>query len=282
LTQILIDLAALNQLAKQWEGASQEVGGVVTDLRRRTMDADLGILRSYGLDPGPLTDQLQAPIQALTNGAIELDEETAQLRRQLYQAVQASGGTVSTYSQAQPDLWWMRSGPAGGTVTTAAVNAAGSGTATTAAVPLAEHLLPAGSAALNIQQVTAVRTEIVTNADKWLGIPYLWGGGHEAVVAPGATNVDCSGLVHQVFGESGLSISGTAQTMYDQSAPVTDISSAQPGDLLFWGTPTDIHHVGIYIGDGEMVEAPHTGASVHAIPVYTGSDFAGIRDPFGG
>jgi cell wall-associated NlpC family hydrolase len=120
-------------------------------------------------------------------------------------------------------------------------------------------------------------SSVLASAQAWIGTPYLWGGGHTGgIVTPGAEEVDCSGLVRQVFGENGLSLSGTAATMYAQGAPVADLASAQPGDLLFWGTASNVHHVAIYIGNGKMIEAPHTGATVREINVYYG-DFLGIR-----
>jgi cell wall-associated NlpC family hydrolase len=121
-----------------------------------------------------------------------------------------------------------------------------------------------------------VRQRVVATAEQWVGIPYLWGGGHGAVVAPRGVNVDCSGLVHEVFGEMGFNIGGTAATMHAMGAQVPDLAHALPGDLLFWGTGSNIHHVAIYIGNGQMIEAPHTGAWVHVTNVY-GGDFAGIR-----
>ena len=79
-----------------------------------------------------------------------------------------------------------------------------------------------------------------------------------------------------VWGENGLNLNGTAGMMFTQGTPVPDLASARPGDLLFWGTGSNIHHVAIYIGDGKMIEAPHTGATVRETNVYYG-DFAGIR-----
>jgi len=94
--------------------------------------------------------------------------------------------------------------------------------------------------------------------------------------ATGAPVAYIVAAVRQVFGENGIDLSGTAATMYAAGAPVADLASARPGDLLFWGTPSNIHHVAIYIGDGKMIEAPHTGATVHETTVYYG-DFLGIR-----
>jgi len=122
----------------------------------------------------------------------------------------------------------------------------------------------------------AMRQQIVATAEAWVGTAYVWGGGHPGgIVSPGAEGVDCSGLVRQVFGENGLTLNGTAASLYAGGTPVPNLAAALPGDLLFWGTASNIHHVAIYIGNGMMIEAPHTGATVHVTAVY-GGDFYGI------
>lgn len=98
----------------------------------------------------------------------------------------------------------------------------------------------------------------VAAAKQWIGTPYCWGGGHGGQV-PIGTCVDCSGLVNQVFGTS-----GTTFTQVALGSPIPDISSALPGDLVFFGplAPGEPHHVGIYVGGGRMIDAPHTGTVV--------------------
>lgn len=117
---------------------------------------------------------------------------------------------------------------------------------------------------------------MVKSAMSWVGEPYQWGGGHGKVGAPKSQAVDCSGLVQQVFGENGITITGTAADMQRKGTAVPSLAQARPGDLVFWGQPA--HHVGIYIGNGQMIDAPHTGANVRIEPVQGfGKDFAGIR-----
>jgi cell wall-associated NlpC family hydrolase len=126
---------------------------------------------------------------------------------------------------------------------------------------------------------SSIEARLVATAEQWVGEPYGWGGGHGAIMTPHSAPVDCSGLVEQVYGINGMNLGGgTAQSLYDMSRPVADLAVAQPGDLVFYGGSSSIHHVAIYIGGGEMIEAPQTGETVHVTALRTDGDFAGIRD----
>ena len=90
---------------------------------------------------------------------------------------------------------------------------------------------------------------LITEAEKYLGYPYVWGGSSPS------TSFDCSGFVSYVLTNSGLCNTGRlgAQGLYNISTPV---SAPQPGDLVFFvGTydTTGVSHVGIYVGDGMML-----------------------------
>jgi cell wall-associated NlpC family hydrolase len=256
-TVITIDPQELDTLGQMYEASTQELSGVVTDIRRRVTAVDFAKLPGYGVDPGGWLSEVDRACSRLMDDAIRLEQATSDLRTQLLLATQQQPGVLGAFGAALPDLWWF---------------SANGGTGSPGPAPsTAPSLATAG-----LGSDAAVRQNIVNTAQQWVGIPYLWGGGHGAVVAPRAVNVDCSGLVHEVFGENGLNIGGTAATMYASGAPVADLAHALPGDLLFWGTGSNIHHVAIYIGDGKMIEAPHTGAWVHVTDVY-GGDFAGIR-----
>jgi cell wall-associated NlpC family hydrolase len=88
-----------------------------------------------------------------------------------------------------------------------------------------------------------------------LGVPYRWGG-------TGAGGFDCSGLSQAAFARAGVSLPRVAQDQFD-AGPVVTGSTVQPGDLVFFGSgPSGVDHVGLYVGDGLMVDAPHTGAVV--------------------
>jgi len=90
-----------------------------------------------------------------------------------------------------------------------------------------------------------------------VGTPYIWGG-----ETPGV-GFDCSGLVQAAYKVAGIALPRVAQDQYDATAKLGPGDPLQPGDLMFFGQSTsDVTHVGVYIGGGQMVDAPHTGADV--------------------
>ena len=98
---------------------------------------------------------------------------------------------------------------------------------------------------------------VVTDAEQYLGVPYQWGG-----TDPG-TGLDCSGLVQRVYGDLGVDLPRTSQEQAQVGTPVAGLAQAQPGDLVFFEpSSSGPGHVGIYIGNGEMIDAPHTGTDV--------------------
>jgi cell wall-associated NlpC family hydrolase len=89
-----------------------------------------------------------------------------------------------------------------------------------------------------------------------LGTPYRWGG-------DGPGGFDCSGLTQAAYAAAGIDLPRTAQAQYDAGPAVPTGQPLQPGDLVFFGSSSSaVEHVGIAIGNGEMVDAPHTGAVV--------------------
>lgn len=135
---------------------------------------------------------------------------------------------------------------------------------------------PATSAAPSVHvegNVTGRVKGAVDLVQKYLGTPYVWGG-----EKPGG--FDCSGLLQYVWGQVGVNI---PRTTYDQfqSGKAVAKSQLQPGDAVFFtgsdpkgGLPG---HVGMYLGGGKMIEAPHAGAQVRISDLAGRSDFAGGR-----
>ena len=103
-----------------------------------------------------------------------------------------------------------------------------------------------------------------------LGKPYVWG-------AAGPDSFDCSGLTQYVWAKAGVYLDHYTGSQWNEGRHVTQ-AELQPGDLVFFGS--DLHHVGLYIGNGNMIEAPHTGADVRISP-YLRPDYAGAVRPGG-
>ncbi|MDO4259158.1 MAG: C40 family peptidase [Actinomycetaceae bacterium] len=112
---------------------------------------------------------------------------------------------------------------------------------------------------------------VVAEAQKYLGVDYVWGG--ESLAEGG---LDCSGLVQLSYSNLGVSLPRTAdeQARVGQeiaSGPGTsvDLSLLKPGDVIAFRVPgvSRYHHIGIYVGDGQMIHAPTTGDVVRYAPL---------------
>ncbi|WP_460302792.1 NlpC/P60 family protein [Actinocorallia aurea] len=112
---------------------------------------------------------------------------------------------------------------------------------------------------------------VVREALRWIGTPYSWGGGTAKGPSKGIAHgakirgFDCSGLALYAWSKAGIGLDHWTGSQW-ASGPKVPTSMLRPGDLLFFAKntkdPDTIHHVGIFIGDGRMVEAPYTGAKV--------------------
>jgi peptidoglycan DL-endopeptidase CwlO len=109
---------------------------------------------------------------------------------------------------------------------------------------------------------------VVGIAMQYLGIPYVYGGASPS-------GFDCSGLVMYVFGQIGVSLPHNAAAQYGSGTPV-DRSQLQPGDLVFFN---GLGHVGIYIGGGSFIHAPHTGdvVKISSMTGWYASTYVGAR-----
>ena len=101
--------------------------------------------------------------------------------------------------------------------------------------------------------------KVVAAAQQYLGVPYKWGGTDPAV------GLDCSGFVQRAYADVGVDL---PRVSYDQAKVGTEvpaIEQARPGDLIAFGSPVD--HIAIYVGDGKIIQAPHTGDVVRITDV---------------
>ncbi|MBU3174413.1 bifunctional lytic transglycosylase/C40 family peptidase [Clostridium estertheticum] len=118
----------------------------------------------------------------------------------------------------------------------------------------------------NIKGGSGKLAKVIQIAQAQKGKEYIWG-------ASGPNTFDCSGFVYYCYQQSGYKIErSTAQFYYDNSTKTT---TPEIGDLVFFGTVSNIHHIGMYIGDGIMINAPKSN-DVVKIQSYKRSDLAGF------
>lgn len=102
--------------------------------------------------------------------------------------------------------------------------------------------------------------QVVADARRYLGVPYVWGGNDPA------KGLDCSGLVQRVYKDLGIDLPRVSQDQARVGTAVPSLAQAKPGDLVAFGTPAD--HIGIYIGNHQMIVAPKAGDVVKVEDVY--------------
>jgi cell wall-associated NlpC family hydrolase len=112
---------------------------------------------------------------------------------------------------------------------------------------------------------------VIAFARAQLGEPYVWGGA-------GPNVWDCSGLTMMAWRQAGVRLSHYTGYQWAETKRIA-ISQLQPGDLVFYGTSVpNIHHVGLYIGSGQMIHAPNPSTVVKIASIYSMSDLL----PYGG
>ncbi|MGW4551729.1 bifunctional lytic transglycosylase/C40 family peptidase [Streptomyces violaceorubidus] len=143
-----------------------------------------------------------------------------------------------------------------------------------------------GKAATTDQAAIAINA-----AEQMIGTPYSWGGGNASGPSTGiccspsgrsgksTLGFDCSGLTLYAYAKAGITLPRTAAAQYAASEPVKP-GNVKPGDLVFYGaSAASIHHVGIYVGGGWMIDAPRPGTQVRYSPMDTMPDLFGVARP---
>lgn len=203
-----------------------------------------------------------------------LEDRKADLERQLYDAQNAAAGLRG---QRQRYEEWRaerdREQAAAAAATAAAAAAAERSAASSAERSGAS---PGGSRAVAVSAQS-----VINRAMAQLGVRYSWGGGDAAGPTIGVRDggvadtfgdyrkigFDCSGLMIYAFSRAlGYPLPHYSGFQYNAGRKVP-LAQKRPGDMLFWGTDGDVHHVALYIGGEQMIEAPYSGAAVRVAPV---------------
>jgi peptidoglycan DL-endopeptidase RipA len=114
---------------------------------------------------------------------------------------------------------------------------------------------------------------VIRRAVSQMGVPYSWGGGNAAGPSrgidsgAGTVGFDCSGLILYAFAGVGIKLDHYSGSQYNEGRKIPS-SQMRRGDVIFYG-PGGSQHVTLYLGDGQMLEAPYTGSSVKVSPVRT-------------
>jgi cell wall-associated NlpC family hydrolase len=114
---------------------------------------------------------------------------------------------------------------------------------------------------------------VIRRAMSQMGVPYSWGGGNAAGPSrgiddgAGTVGFDCSGLILYAFAGVGIKLPHYSGSQYDMGRKIPS-AQMRRGDVIFYG-PGGSQHVTLYLGDGQMLEAPYTGSTVKISPVRT-------------
>jgi cell wall-associated NlpC family hydrolase len=263
---------SLASLGAQNSEIQQADGGLLANEYLNTLAStqsdNLDAFHEASLNARIQTDQLQAlqkqqqAAAAATNAARgaaagaqaqlqgTLNQVKGQLAQLVLQAQQAQQAAAARAAQArlasiQTSLASIASGGRAG----GGGGGAGAGAGAGGLINFPSAPIPVGAGA----------SEAVAAAESRVGDPYVWG-------AAGPTAFDCSGLVMWAWAKAGVSLPHFSGAQYADTTHIS-MSQLQPGDLVFFADPGE--HVAMYVGGGMIVEAPHTGATVHVVPMYS-------------
>ncbi|WP_329495926.1 C40 family peptidase [Kitasatospora herbaricolor] len=241
--------------AREATAAAERAAGEVRTARDRAQ-AQVATGRAKVAEIGRRREQLLGELAAARNTTVELErrrreaqeaiaaraaEEAARTAAEAAAATQAAADRIAAERAATEKA---------ATEKAAAERAAASAQEQAAGPPVAPSDGPGVWSAQGAEAAIAF-------ARSKIGLPYIWGG-------EGPDGYDCSGLTMMAWRTGGRRITHFAADQYAESTPVT-YRQLRPGDLVFWsdtGRAADIHHVGLYIGDDQMIEAPRAGMPI--------------------
>ena len=245
---------------------AEDVRAAQIDLEQKT--ADLESVNKLLADQQAQLDDVKRQLdESISGQEALLANTTAQLRaaiaaeeerRRREAEAQARAAAAAAAQQAAAQQAAARQQASGGGGNGGGGNGGGSGRGASA--------MPAQAYAASATPYSGSNAAIAWAMGKQ-GTPYLWGG-------TGNGGYDCSGLTQGAFGASGKQLPRVASAQYAATQRI-GAGQAQPGDLVFWGG-ANAHHVAIYLGNGQILHAPHTGDVVKVAPIYGNPEFGRV------
>ena len=210
-----------------------------------TAQVDLAMGQTASVDSSE-AERREAAAAAAAAARAEVDRVAAQAA----QAARASATSTALASRAAaPQVSRSTDRGTGGAVATAAVVATPGAAAPVAAAPAAAPSASGGGA--------------IAIGQRYTGVPYVYGG-----TTP--SGFDCSGFVQYVYRQMGISLPRTAAAQASAGRRVS-ASEARPGDIVSFTGGGGVYHNGLYVGNGQMLDAPRTGKSVGVRSIWSTS-----------
>jgi len=272
---VVVQVGAAEQQATAADTAAQTALGAAATLKQEAADA-LAAAESLEVSARQQAADV-ATQQATAQQQLEQAQQTllgiegARAAAEQYATEQAAAAVRAAEQPVSRSVTSGSSSTSGGSATSSSSSGSGSsaGPATTAG---------AGSS-------SAVETAI-SAAREYLGTIYAWGGGSlngPSVgwgVDAGIVGFDCSGLTRYAYAQAGISIPRNSSAQY-KALPKVSRADLQRGDLVFWATNTanasTIHHVAIYLGNGQILEAPQSGSVIRVTSMRWSGFIGGAR-----
>ena len=251
-TKLLDELRRAERTLRDQQAAAEQAQADAQDEQRAIAKAQAGV-EAANARQEQLLSQVNGEIAQLV-AEEQARKEAAELAAAQQRYAAAAAANVPTTNSPAPSTG--RSGTIGGTIGgTSGGTSGGTTGGTTGGKSGGGAPAPSANVPVNGGGASAA----IAYARSQLGKPYCYAGA-------GPACFDCSGLTMRAWGAAGLSMphySGAQYSMF----PHVPLSAMQPGDLVFWG-PGGSDHVGLYIGGGQMIAAPHTGDVVKIQAVY--------------
>ncbi|UDY37991.1 C40 family peptidase [Dermatobacter hominis] len=228
------------------------------DDRTAELDASSKVLEEQQAKQRSVKDDLEASVdeqQRLLDGA------NAELKAAVAAEQERKEQEAAAKAAAEAEARQRAAAAAAQTTTTAAAARAGAPGTTAAPKAAAKPAAPKPAApapSLPVAPVGSGAGAAIAAAQSVLGVPYKWAG------ASPSTGFDCSGLTMWAWARAGKSLPHSSSAQYAATQRIS-LDQLQPGDLVFFNNP--ISHVGLYIGGGMMIHAPHTGDVVKVSPI---------------